>query len=150
MHVRDANSLVITEVQSRVSPVFHKVFYCSVLLFLPNVLQILYRHNIPQNRVADLSDPHHFLQLVENSAPFLFPCTIEFSLICAAVLFIMWRHVTTEHEVCHFAFSISFNNLTQVYKLAKLRGVKGFQPPASCQRFCLKSFLFMTNRSGTV
>jgi len=82
VHIRDANSLVITELQSRVRPVLHK--------------------------------------LVEDSAPFLFPCTIEFSLICAAVLFIMWRHVTTEHEV---------------YKLAKLRGVKGFQPAVSCQRY---------------
>ena len=40
VHVRDANSLVITEVQSRVSPVFHKVFHCVVLLLLPNVLQV--------------------------------------------------------------------------------------------------------------
>ena len=40
VHVRDANSLVITEVQSRVSPVFHKVFDFGLLLFSPNVLQV--------------------------------------------------------------------------------------------------------------
>ena len=44
-------------------------------------------------------------RLVEDSAPFLFPCTIEFSLISAAVLFIMWRHVTTEHEVCRLTIT---------------------------------------------
>ena len=36
--------------------------------------------------------------LLESSSPFLFPCTIEFSLICAAILFIMWKHVSGEHE----------------------------------------------------
>ena len=33
--------------------------------------------------------------LLENSGPFLFPCTIEFSLICTAILFIMWKNVST-------------------------------------------------------
>ena len=46
--------------------------------------------------------------LLENSGPFLFPCTIEFSLICAAILFIMWKNVNTEHEY---------------YKLARLRNM---------------------------
>ena len=36
--------------------------------------------------------------LHQTSGPFLFPCTIEFSLICAAILFIMWKHVGSEHE----------------------------------------------------
>ena len=29
--------------------------------------------------------------LVDNASPFLFPCTIEYSLICAAVCFVMWK-----------------------------------------------------------
>ena len=29
--------------------------------------------------------------LVDNASPFLFPCTIEFSLICAAVCYVMWK-----------------------------------------------------------
>lgn len=29
--------------------------------------------------------------LVQNASPFLFPCTIEYSLICAVILFEMWR-----------------------------------------------------------
>ncbi|XP_021952225.1 proton channel OtopLc [Folsomia candida] len=29
--------------------------------------------------------------LVDSASPFLFPCTIEYSLICAAVCYVMWR-----------------------------------------------------------
>ncbi|XP_055545256.1 proton channel OtopLc-like isoform X2 [Wyeomyia smithii] len=29
--------------------------------------------------------------LIQNAAPFLFPCTIEYSLICAVILFEMWK-----------------------------------------------------------
>ena len=46
--------------------------------------------------------------LLENSGPFLFPCTIEFSLLCSAILFIMWKNVSVEHEY---------------YKLARLRNL---------------------------
>lgn len=34
--------------------------------------------------------------LVTNSSPFLFPCTIEYSLICAVILFEMWKHITDD------------------------------------------------------
>ncbi|XP_044749510.1 proton channel OtopLc isoform X2 [Coccinella septempunctata] len=33
--------------------------------------------------------------LVMNSSPFLFPCTIEYSLICAVILFEMWKKMRT-------------------------------------------------------
>lgn len=33
--------------------------------------------------------------LVTNASPFLFPCTIEYSLICAVILFEMWKKVKT-------------------------------------------------------
>jgi len=36
-------------------------------------------------------------KVLEDSSTFLFPCTIEFSLICAAILFIMWKNVGREH-----------------------------------------------------
>ena len=32
-------------------------------------------------------------QLVRDASQFLFPCTIEYSLICAAILYIMWKSV---------------------------------------------------------
>lgn len=30
-------------------------------------------------------------RLVQNASPFLFPCTIEYSLICAVILYEMWK-----------------------------------------------------------
>ncbi|CAG9762035.1 unnamed protein product [Ceutorhynchus assimilis] len=36
--------------------------------------------------------------LVNNASPFLFPCTIEYSLICAVILFEMWKHIKQEQE----------------------------------------------------
>lgn len=29
---------------------------------------------------------------VQDAAPYLFPCTIEFALICAAICFVMWKN----------------------------------------------------------
>ncbi|ESO93943.1 hypothetical protein LOTGIDRAFT_104940 [Lottia gigantea] len=31
--------------------------------------------------------------VVESSGPYLYPCSIEYSLICAGIIFIMWRNV---------------------------------------------------------
>lgn len=36
--------------------------------------------------------------LVQNAAPFLFPCTIEYSLICAVILFEMWKHLCADED----------------------------------------------------
>nr|CAD7423613.1 unnamed protein product [Timema monikensis] len=36
--------------------------------------------------------------LVQNASPFLFPCTIEYSLICAVILYEMWKNVKPEME----------------------------------------------------
>jgi len=33
-------------------------------------------------------------ELVTDASQFLFPCTIEYSLICAAILYIMWKGIT--------------------------------------------------------
>ncbi|OXA52987.1 Otopetrin-3 [Folsomia candida] len=47
-----------------------------------------------------LKGPYSFLEcrrsdimgnLVQNASPFLFPCSIEYSLICAAILYVMWK-----------------------------------------------------------
>jgi hypothetical protein len=37
-------------------------------------------------------------KLMSTSAPFLFPCTIEYSLICAAILYTMWKNIGPEHS----------------------------------------------------
>lgn len=37
-------------------------------------------------------------RLVQNASPFLFPCTIEYSLICAVILYEMWKKIKcTDH-----------------------------------------------------
>ena len=33
--------------------------------------------------------------LVQDASPFLFPCAIEYSLICAAILYLMWKKTVT-------------------------------------------------------
>ncbi|XP_053698452.1 proton channel OtopLc [Sabethes cyaneus] len=55
-------------------------------------------------RVArGLKGPHNIFEcrrsniigtLVQDASPFLFPCTIEYSLICAAILYVMWRSIS--------------------------------------------------------
>ena len=52
-------------------------------------LSLCERHNNPNNIMS---------RLLTSSGPFLFPCTIEYSLICAAVLFVMWKHIDEEHS----------------------------------------------------
>ena len=57
----------------------------------------------PHHRVArGLKGPHHIYEcrrtnimgsLVQDASPFLFPCTIEYSLICAAILYVMWKNI---------------------------------------------------------
>ncbi|XP_055524552.1 proton channel OtopLc-like isoform X2 [Wyeomyia smithii] len=37
--------------------------------------------------------------LVQNASPFLFPCTIEYSLICAVILYEMWKKVKNIIEI---------------------------------------------------
>ncbi|XP_046351177.2 proton channel OtopLc-like [Haliotis rufescens] len=32
-------------------------------------------------------------ELVESSGPYLYPCTIEYSLMCAGILYVMWKNV---------------------------------------------------------
>lgn len=54
-----------------------------------------------------LKGPHHIFEcrrtniigtLVQDASPFLFPCTIEYSLICAAILYVMWRGICRPHS----------------------------------------------------
>ncbi|RWS08121.1 Otopetrin-2-like protein [Dinothrombium tinctorium] len=40
-------------------------------------------------------------QLVQDASQFLFPCTIEYSLICAAILYIMWKNAKPEKSNCN-------------------------------------------------
>jgi len=75
------------------------------------------------NSLQYLCDPTMISQLKLDSSPYLYPCLVQFSLICAAVLFIMWKNVATEH---------------QYYKLTKLKLMHDEDRgdySSSCQRY---------------
>nr|CAD7393880.1 unnamed protein product [Timema cristinae] len=63
----------------------------------------LSRHHISE-RSSDTHDIYECRRsnimgsLVQNASPFLFPCTIEYSLICAVILYEMWKNVKPEME----------------------------------------------------
>lgn len=40
--------------------------------------------------------------LVQDAAPFLFPCTIEYSLICAVILYHMWKKIRSISNITKF------------------------------------------------
>jgi len=46
----------------------------------------------------DDTEENPVTNLLQTAAPFLFPCKIEYSLICAAMLFVMWRNIDEEQE----------------------------------------------------
>lgn len=51
------------------------------------------QHEIVQLEHAHEGDDGILKTLLRDASPFLFPCTIEFSLICAVILFEMWKCV---------------------------------------------------------
>ncbi|XP_035213549.1 proton channel OtopLc-like isoform X2 [Stegodyphus dumicola] len=47
-------------------------------------------------------------ELVQEASHFLFPCTIQYSLICAAILYIMWKNIGKQkHIKCNTASNTS-------------------------------------------
>ncbi|XP_071055773.1 proton channel OtopLc-like isoform X2 [Onthophagus taurus] len=83
----------------------HRIQYKSNLLGLP-VLTAEHpaeAHGHHHIVARGLKGPHHLYEcrrtniigsLVQDASPFLFPCTIEYSLICAAILYVMWRNIS--------------------------------------------------------
>ncbi|XP_052872301.1 proton channel OtopLc [Anopheles cruzii] len=62
--------------------------------------------SLTASSVDSVEAEHHECQrtnimgsLVQNVSPFLFPCTIEYSLICAVILYEMWKKVKTIAEI---------------------------------------------------
>ncbi|XP_003393808.1 proton channel OtopLc-like [Bombus affinis] len=51
------------------------------------------QHEIDQLGYTHDDDDGILKSLLRDASPFLFPCTIEFSLICAVILFEMWKRV---------------------------------------------------------
>ncbi|XP_014297368.1 proton channel OtopLc-like isoform X1 [Microplitis demolitor] len=66
-----------------------------------------------------LKGPHHMFEcrrtnimgsLVQDASPFLFPCTIEYSLICAAILYVMWKNIAKTRPTNNLTTGISGAN----------------------------------------
>ncbi|XP_026278087.1 proton channel OtopLc-like isoform X2 [Frankliniella occidentalis] len=58
-------------------------------------------HDGPHDAVDECIASDILGALVRNASPFLFPCTIEYSLICAVVLFEMWKVTHRDHAGGH-------------------------------------------------
>ncbi|XP_044255517.1 proton channel OtopLc-like isoform X3 [Tribolium madens] len=82
----------------------HRIPYKNNILGLPAVPMDhppeAHGHHIV---ARGLKGPHHLYEcrrtniigsLVQDASPFLFPCTIEYSLICAAILYVMWKNIS--------------------------------------------------------
>ncbi|KAK9873113.1 hypothetical protein WA026_020844 [Henosepilachna vigintioctopunctata] len=83
----------------------HRIPYKSdILLGLPSVPTVHPPESHGHHIVArGLKGPHHLYEcrrtniigsLVQDASPFLFPCTIEYSLICAAILYVTWKNIS--------------------------------------------------------
>lgn len=82
----------------------------------------------------NVTQPYHcqgtnvMTSLVANASPFLFPCTIEYSLICAVILLEMWKEVKTVHKTdekkdmkeTRVVFVSHQEKVTNVYNFRKL------------------------------
>ncbi|ETN60126.1 otopetrin [Anopheles darlingi] len=71
-------------------------------------LSVAPNHTLVRRAVSAVGNPEDYLDcqrtnimgsLVQNVSPFLFPCTIEYSLICAVILYEMWKKVKTIAEI---------------------------------------------------
>ena len=78
---------------------------------------------LEESDIKYMCDNPIIYQLKQDSSPYLYPCLVQFSLICGAVLLIMWRNVASEHK--H-------------YKLAKLKighYEDRYDYSSTCQRY---------------
>ncbi|XP_055685217.1 proton channel OtopLc isoform X1 [Lutzomyia longipalpis] len=67
----------------------------SVLLNSTSVHNITKRSPMSEDLKEECHRTNIMGSLVQNASPFLFPCTIEYSLICAVILYEMWKQVKT-------------------------------------------------------
>ncbi|XP_056646898.1 proton channel OtopLc-like isoform X1 [Diorhabda sublineata] len=79
-----------------------------------------------------LKGPHHLYEcrrtniigsLVQDAAPFLFPCTIEYSLICAAILYVMWKSISKLPPVGSSAAKFKLAEMNKVKRSPHLYSV---------------------------
>ena len=58
-----------------------------------NVTHSIHKRATSLEIVVDCRRTNIMGRLVQNASPFLFPCTIEYSLICAVILYEMWKKI---------------------------------------------------------
>lgn len=56
-------------------------------------LHTIHRRATPVENITGCKRTNIMGRLVQNASPFLFPCTIEYSLICAVILYEMWKKI---------------------------------------------------------
>lgn len=59
-------------------------------------------HSVQRRESEDAPTCHEssiMTNLIYNASPFLFPCTIEYSLICAVILYEMWKNVKSIPDI---------------------------------------------------
>lgn len=80
----------------------HRISLRNNVMSLPNS-EPLAEHQTHHIVARGLKGPHRIYEcrrtnvlgtLVQDASPFLFPCTIEYSLICAAILYVMWKSIS--------------------------------------------------------
>lgn len=88
-----------TKVFFQLNSVFVSVHSCNQnIRFAQNTENISNPARLLAKRHSDIdasncSESTIMSTLVQNASPFLFPCTIEYSLICAVILFEMWKNI---------------------------------------------------------
>ncbi|KPJ16874.1 Otopetrin-1 [Papilio machaon] len=92
--------------------------------------------NISQNETTELHCRRANIMgaLLQNASPFLFPCTIEYSLICAVILYEMWKEVKCTPEDFERKFNIPKNksrnnSVTPEKILQQFAGMLGVSSP---------------------
>ena len=58
-----------------------------------NVTHEIHKRATSVEIIVDCKRTNIMGRLVQNASPFLFPCTIEYSLICAVILYEMWKKI---------------------------------------------------------
>lgn len=58
-----------------------------------NLTHAIHKRATSVEIVVDCRRTNIMGRLVQNASPFLFPCTIEYSLICAVILYEMWKKI---------------------------------------------------------
>ncbi|PZC81977.1 proton channel OtopLc-like isoform X2 [Helicoverpa zea] len=106
----------------------HEIHHLEHTILAPANATLLESDGIPCRRSNIMG------ALLQNAAPFLFPCTIEYSLICAVIFYEMWKEVKCTPEDFEKKFNIPKNksrnnSVTPEKILQQFAGMLGVSSP---------------------